>query len=384
MLRVGIVANEPSGDVLGASLIREIRARVPDAVFEGIGGPNMIAEGCRTLFPMEKLTVMGLVEVLKHLPELLKIRKTLLNHFLADPPDIFIGVDAPDFNLGLETKLKQAGIKTVHYVSPTVWAWRPKRVEKIKRAVDLLLAIFPFEEAFLKEHGVPVAYVGHPIADEIPVGADPDEARERLGLDSQYLYVALLPGSRMSEVETLSEPFLKAAKIIKQRFPDCRFLVPLINSRVREAFSRAVDSTQADLPLHLFDGQARDVMLASDAVLTASGTATLEGMLLKRPMVVSYRLNALTYWIVTTFNMLKIEYVAMANLLAGEEIAPELIQHDATPEALANAMIGILESPQRIAYIQETCARLHKTLKQNSGARAAQAVLELVDPKYGD
>ncbi len=383
MLRVGIVANEPSGDVLGASLIREIRARVPDAVFEGIGGPNMIAEGCKTLFPMEKLTVMGLVEVLKHLPELLKIRKTLLNHFLADPPDIFIGVDAPDFNLGLETKLKQAGIKTVHYVSPTVWAWRPKRVEKIKRAVDLLLAIFPFEEAFLKEHGVPVAYVGHPIADEIPLGADPDEARERLGLDSQYLYVALLPGSRMSEVEALSEPFLKAAKIIKQRFPDCRFLVPLINSRVREAFSNAVDSIQADLPLHLFDGQARDVMLASDAVLTASGTATLEGMLLKRPMVVSYRLNALTYWIVTTFNMLKIEYVAMANLLAGEEIAPELIQHDATPEALANAMIGILESPQRIAYIQETCARLHKTLKQNSGARAAQAVLELVDPKYG-
>jgi lipid-A-disaccharide synthase len=383
MLRVGIVANEPSGDVLGASLIREIRARVPDAVFEGIGGPNMIAEGCKTLFPMEKLTVMGLVEVLKHLPELLKIRKTLLNHFLADPPDIFIGVDAPDFNLGLETKLKQAGIKTVHYVSPTVWAWRPKRVEKIKQAVDLLLAIFPFEEAFLKEHGVPVAYVGHPIADEIPLGADPDEARERLGLDSQYLYVALLPGSRMSEVEALSEPFLKAAKIIKQRFPDCRFLVPLINSRVREAFSNAVDSIQADLPLHLFDGQARDVMLASDAVLTASGTATLEGMLLKRPMVVSYRLNALTYWIVTTFNMLKIEYVAMANLLAGEEIAPELIQHDATPEALANAMIGILESPQRIAYIQETCARLHKTLKQNSGARAAQAVLELVDPKYG-
>ena len=383
MLRVGIVANEPSGDVLGASLIREIRARVPDAVFEGIGGPNMIAEGCKTLFPMEKLTVMGLVEVLKHLPELLGIRKTLFNHFLADPPDIFIGVDAPDFNLGLETKLKQAGIKTVHYVSPTVWAWRPKRVEKIKKAVDLLLAIFPFEEEFLKMHGVPVTYVGHPIADEIPLDADPDEARERLGLDSQYLYIALLPGSRMSEVETLSEPFLKAAKIIKQRFPDCRFLVPLINSRVRDAFSNAVDTTQADLPLHLFDGQARDVMLASDAVLTASGTATLEGMLLKRPMVVSYRLNALTYWIVTTFNMLKIDYVAMANLLAEEEIAPELIQHDATPEALANAMIGILESPQRIAYIQETCARLHKTLKQNSGARAAQAVLELVDPKYG-
>lgn len=379
MLKVGIVANEPSGDLLGAGVIREIRKRYPDARFEGVGGPLMIGEGCRSLFSMERLSVMGLIEVLKHLPELLSIRKKLLNHFLQAPPDVFIGIDAPDFNLGLEAALKKLGIPTVHYVSPTVWAWRAGRVKKIRAAVDLMLSIFPFEAEFLQQHQVPVQYVGHPLADEIPLQNDRPAARAALGVDDRPHVVAMLPGSRVGEIASLSATFIRAALRLTERYPDAHFLVPLINERTRAAFETVLNREAPDLSVTLVDGQARTVMIAADVVLTASGTATLEAMLLRRAMVVAYRLNPLTYWIVNRFNLVKIPYVAMANLLADEALAPEFIQDAATPEALADALSELLESPEQVRYIQQRYAELHETLQQDSSRKAAEAVLSLID-----
>lgn len=379
MLKIGIVANEPSGDLLGAGVIREIRKLHPDVRFEGVGGPLMLEQGCRSLFSMERLSVMGLVEVLKHLPELLSIRRKLRNHFLQDPPDVFIGIDAPDFNLGLETDLKNAGIPTVHYVSPTVWAWRPGRVTKIRAAVDLMLSIFPFEAAFLEQHRVPVRYVGHPLADEIPLQNDRYAARMALAVDDKPHVVALLPGSRVGEIESLSATFIQTALQLVERYPDAHFLVPLINARTRTAFESILNREAPDLPVTLVDGQARTAMIAADVVLTASGTATLEALLLKRAMVVAYRLNPLTYWIVKRFNLVRIPYVAMANLLAGEELAPEFIQDAATPEALADALSELLESPQRVSDIQQRYTELHQRLHQDSSRKAAEAVLALIN-----
>ncbi|MCW8944015.1 MAG: lipid-A-disaccharide synthase [Sedimenticola sp.] len=378
MLRVGIVANEPSGDLLGAGVIREIHKQFPDALFEGIGGPLMIEQGCKSLFPMDRLSVMGLVEVLKHLPELLSIRKKLLGHFLENPPDIFIGIDAPDFNLGLETALKKYHIPTVHYVSPTVWAWRPKRVKKIRAAVDLMLSIFPFEADFLKQHQIPVCYVGHPLADEIPLHNDRTQARKELSVSEIPHVIAILPGSRVGEIKSLSEIFLKAALLLKQRYPDARYIIPLVNQRTRTEFEQILSRVAPDLPVIIVDAQARKAMLAADVVLTASGTATLEALLLKRAMVVAYKLNALTYWIVRRFNMVKIPYVAMANLLANEPLAPEFIQDAATPEALAEAVSQFIESPERVQQIEQRYLQLHKSLQQDSSRKAAEAVLSLV------
>lgn len=383
MLKIGIVANEPSGDLLGAGVIREIRKRHPDAQFEGVGGPLMMAEGCHSLYSMERLSVMGLVEVLKHLPELLSIRRRLRKHFLQHPPDVFIGIDAPDFNLGLETKLKKSGIATVHYVSPTVWAWRPGRVAKIRAAVDLMLSIFPFEAEFLERHRVPVRYVGHPLADEIPLHNDRAAARTALGVADRPHVVALLPGSRVGEIESLSAIFIQAAQRLVERYPDAHFLVPLITRRTRTAFEAILNREAPDLPVTLVDGQARAVMVAADVVLTASGTATLEALLLKRAMVVAYRLNPLTYWIVKRFNLVRIPYVAMANLLTGEELAPEFIQDAATPEALAGALSELLESPQRVNDIQRRYTELHRTLQQDSSRKAAEAVLGLITEMRG-
>ncbi|MCW8889328.1 MAG: lipid-A-disaccharide synthase [Sedimenticola sp.] len=378
MLRVGIVANEPSGDLLGAGMMREILKRFPDARFEGIGGPLMIAQGCHSFYPMDRLTVMGLVEVLKHLPELLSIRKKLLQHFSNNPPDIFVGIDAPDFNLGLETALKRQHIPTVHYVSPTVWAWRPKRVKKIRAAVDLMLSIFPFEADFLKQHQIPVAYVGHPLADEIPLHSDRAAAREALSVADKPHVIALLPGSRVGEIKALGELFLNTALLLKQRYPDVHYLIPLVNQRTRDEFEKILNRVAPDLPVTLVDADARNAMLAADVVLTASGTATLEAMLLKRAMVVAYKLNALTYWIVRRFNLVKIPYVAMANLLAKEPLAPEFIQDAATPEALAEAMTQLIESPDRVRAIEQRYLQLHRTLQQDSSRKAAEAVLALI------
>ncbi|MFC1602677.1 lipid-A-disaccharide synthase [Pseudomonadota bacterium] len=381
MLRVAIVANEISGDLLGASLMRALQELKGDVAFEGVGGPRMIEEGCNTLFPMERLSVMGLVEVLKHLPELLSIRRQLVDHFLADPPDVFIGIDAPDFNLGLETRLKKAGIPTVHYVSPTVWAWRPGRVHKIKEAVNLLLSIFPFETDFLQQHKVPVSYVGHSLADEIPLENDKTEVRSRLGLNQEKPVIAILPGSRMSEIQGLAESFLGAARWCLERRPELYFITPLVNPAAREAFEQQIKALAPDLPILLLDGQARDAITAADVVLTASGTATLETLLLSRPMVVGYRMQWLTFWIIKHLNLVKVPHIAMANLLAGKGLAPEYLQEECTAENLGKALLEFLESPQQVAEIQQTYRQIHRDMQQNSSHKAAEAVLALLSNK---
>jgi len=381
MLTIGIVANEPSGDLLAAGLMQELRTRVPDIRFEGVGGPLMARQGIESLYPMERLSVMGLVEVVKHLPELLAIRRGLKRHFLSRPPDIFIGIDAPDFNLGLERALKNAGIPSVHYVSPTVWAWRAGRVNEIRASVDLMLSIFPFEVEFLRRHRVPVSYVGHPLADQIPLEIDPLAARRKLGIDPRVKVIALLPGSRLSEIEGLAETFLQAARQCRQHHPELRILVPLVSSRTQAAFEEIWQARCPELPLTLVDGESRDAMLASNAVLTASGTATLEALLLQRPMVVAYRVSPLTYWIVKRLNLVKVPFIAMANLLAGEKIAPEFIQDEVTPEALSGALLEILDSPEKVAGLQQVCRRVHAELKQNSSGKAADAVLNLLESR---
>ncbi len=382
-MRIGIVANELSGDLLGAGLMRELRMRLPDVIFEGVGGPNMTREGCHSLYPMERLSVMGLVEVLRHLPGLLLIRRGLASHFLKTPPDLFIGIDAPDFNLGLERRLKRGGITTVHYVSPAVWAWREKRALKIASAVDLLLSILPFEKPLLERYQIPVVYVGHPLADEIPLQVDRESAQKRLGLEGDAPLLALLPGSRMSEVEALTDDFLGAARLCRDRYPDLRCVVPLVHRRARELFDERWRRIAPDLPLTLVEGASHDVMAASDLVLTASGTATLEAMLLKRPMVIAYRLHPITHWILKTFHLVKIPFYSLVNLLAGEEIAKEFIQQAITPEALAGELLALLDSPRRVEAFQERALRIHQGMRQDASRQVAKAVLQLIESKRG-
>jgi lipid-A-disaccharide synthase len=377
-MRIGIVANEPSGDLLGAALVRELKARVPDARFVGVAGPQMQAAGCETLVPMERLSVMGLAEVVRHLPELLGIRRRLADHFLAQRPDVFIGVDAPDFNLGLERRLRRVGIPTVHLVSPTVWAWRPGRVKGLRSAVDLMLSIFPFEEDFLRAHGVPARYVGHPLADEIPLQVDQAAARAALGLAEEGPVIALLPGSRVGEVTALAEPFIGAAQWCLARRPGLRFAVPLVTPTLRGIFTETLERLAPDLPVTLVDGRSRDVLAACDCVLTASGTATLEALLFKRPMVVGYRLSPVTYHLVRALRLIKVPYVAMANLLVGRELAPELLQARCRPDLLGPALLSFLEQPERVREIQAEYERIHRELRRNAGREAAAAVLDLI------
>ena len=382
MLRIGIVANEPSGDILGAGLIRELRKLRDDIQFEGVAGPLMMAEGCRTLVSMERLSVMGLVEVVKHLPDLLAIRRSLERHFRQDPPDLFVGIDAPDFNIGLERRLRRAGIPTVHYVCPTVWAWRPKRVGKLRAAADRVLCIFPFEEAFLNAHGVPCSFVGHPLADEIPAQTDRAGARRALGLDPDRTALAVLPGSRVSEIEALAGCFLGAVQRCQAAVEeDLQFVVPLVNERTRRAFEAIWRAQAPDLPLTLVPSGSRQALVASDLVLTASGTATLEALLLKRPMVVAYKLSPLTYWIVSRFKLVKTPFIAMANLLAGREIAPEFVQQSATPEALAAALLELIRSPARREAFREEAERLHRSMRLDASRKAALALLAVIEAR---
>ncbi len=375
---IGIVANEASGDLLGAALVRELRERLPDARFVGVAGPRMREVGCETLFEMERLSVMGLTEVLGHLRELLGLRGELTRYFLANRPDVFIGVDAPDFNLGLERRLRQAGLKTVHLVSPTVWAWRPGRVKGIRRAVDLMLSVFPFEEAFLRQHGVPATYVGHPLADEIPLEVDRDEARSSLGLPLKVPVIALLPGSRVGEMRRLAAPFLDAARWCQAARPNLRFVVPLVNASLRELFVTELARRAPDLPVTLVDGRSRDAIAAADCVLTASGTATLETLLLKRPMVVAYRVHPLTYHLVKQLGLVKVPYIAMANLLAGRALAPEFIQHRCRGDLLAPALLHFLDDAEHVAEIQAAYGRIHHQLRRHAAREAARAVLGLI------
>jgi lipid-A-disaccharide synthase len=375
MPTVGIVAGEASGDLLGSHLIRALKKQRPDLEFVGIAGPKMIAEGAKTLFPMEKLSVRGYVEVLRHLPGLLRIRRQLRQFFLENPPDLFIGIDAPDFNFALERSLKRNGIRTIHYVSPSVWAWRRSRIRKIKRAVSHMLALFPFEPALYEKASVPVTYVGHPLADMIPLKTDKEAAQENLKIKPGKLVIALLPGSRQSEVQQLADLFVRTARLITEKHAEVQFLVPLVTRETRTIFERALYNNQAqDLPLQILFGHSHLAMEAADAVIVASGTATLEAALYKRPMIVTYRMPALSWQILKRMNYLP--YVGLPNILAERFVVPELLQHDATPEKLTETLLQLVNDKSGCKKIHSEFLRMHKTLRQNCEERAAKAILE--------
>lgn len=377
-INVGIVAGEVSGDILGAGLIQAIRKRYPNAEFEGIGGPLMIEQGFKSLVPMERLSVMGLVEVLGRLFELIGIRRRIKKHFLKHRPDVFIGIDAPDFNLGLELSLRQQGIKTGHYVSPSVWAWRQRRVFKIARAVDLMLTLFPFEAKFYKAHQIAVRFVGHPLADTIPVIPDKLSARQGLGITSNSPIVALLPGSRSGEIAYIGESFIQAARWLREKRPEIQFLLPYVNEQRREQIQAIIDDTAKDLPVKLINGRSREVMAASDVVVLASGTATLEAMLLKRPMVVAYRVSAFTHFIMK--RLLKVPFISLPNLLAGKALVPELIQDQAQPELIGKKVLHRLDD-SKANQTQASFTDLHLQLKLNANEQAARAVSDLLENK---
>jgi lipid-A-disaccharide synthase len=376
-VRIGIVAGEASGDLLGARLMRALKRHLPDARFEGIGGAEMRVEGCLSLFPMERLSVLGLTEILGRYFELRRLRKRLINHFLADPPDIFIGVDSPGFNLGVEERLRRAGIATVHYVSPQVWAWRTWRVQKIRRAVDRILVLFPFEQGFYAKHDVNATFVGHPLADEIQGDDDPLPHRDRLKLDLHRPTVALLPGSRVSELKALADVFVETTQWLNARNPDIQFIIPFVNRRTQVLFEEAIRRHQAwDLPITRFHGHSHDVMAAADVVLLASGTATLEAMLVRRLMVVTYRVSRLSYWLMRAFS--HISLYAMPNNLAGRHLVPELLQNEATPEKLGAAVERYLGRPLYAREALKTFETLAARLRCNASEQAAHAVLELL------
>ncbi|MFJ5482174.1 lipid-A-disaccharide synthase [Pectobacterium actinidiae] len=377
-LTIGLVAGETSGDILGAGLIRALKEKVPDARFVGVAGPRMQAEGCEAWYEMEELAVMGIVEVLERLPRLLKIRRDLTQRFSELQPDVFVGIDAPDFNITLEGNLKQRGINTIHYVSPSVWAWRQKRVFKIGKATNLVLAFLPFEKAFYDRFNVPCRFIGHTMADAMPLHPDKLAARATLGIAPDVHCLALLPGSRGAEVEMLSADFLNTAVLLRQHFPDLEIVVPLVNSKRREQFERIKSCVAPDLRVHLLDGLAREAMVASDAALLASGTAALECMLAKCPMVVGYRMKPFTFWLAQ--RLVKTPWVSLPNLLAGRELVTELLQTECTPEKLAAALLPLFADTEEMVELRTTFVDLHQQIRCNADEQAAQAVLELVKP----
>lgn len=373
-LRIGIVAGEISGDILGAGFIEAVKARYPDAEFVGVAGPRMQALGCEALFDMEELAVMGIVEVVGRLPRLFHIKAELVKYFSANPPDVFVGIDAPDFNLRLEKDLKIQGIKTVHYVSPSVWAWRQKRIFKIEAATNLVLAFLPFEKAFYDKFNVPCEFIGHTMADAIPLETDQAAARQKLGLDSDKRWLAVLPGSRGGEMGLLAEPFIQACQLLKAKHPELGFVVALVNQKRREQFEQAWKATAPELDFVLVDDTARDVMTASDAVLLASGTVALECMLVKRPMVVGYKVKPLTAWLAK--RMLKTKYVSLPNILADRELVPELLQQECVPDKLAAAVEQCLTADNQPLMAEFT--RLHQLIRCDADKQAAEAVLTLI------
>ncbi|HHB1208427.1 TPA: lipid-A-disaccharide synthase, partial [Vibrio cholerae] len=354
--------------------IKAIRARYPDAEFVGIGGPKMNALGCQSLFDMEELAVMGLVEVLGRLPRLLKVKAELVKYFTANPPDVFVGIDAPDFNLRLELSLKQAGIKTVHYVSPSVWAWRQNRIHGIAAATHLVLAFLPFEKAFYDKFNVPCEFIGHTLADSIPLASDKLAARQLLGLDEQRRWLAVLPGSRGSEMKMLAEPFIATCQKLQARYPDLGFVVALVNAKRRAQFEQAWQQVAPELNFVLVDDTARNVITAADAVMLASGTVALECMLLKRPMVVGYRVNAFTAFLAK--RLLKTPYVSLPNILAGEELVKELLQDHCTVDNLYHEVSRLLESDNQA--LMDKFTEMHQWIRKDADQQAAQAVLHLI------
>jgi lipid-A-disaccharide synthase len=371
---IGIVAGEASGDLLGSHLMAALKEVRPELQFVGIGGPKMQSVGMEILFPMEKLAVRGYVEVLRHYFEILGIRRKLRAYFRANPPDIFIGIDAPDFNLGLELALKQQGIPTIHYVSPSIWAWRGERIHKIKRAVTRILALFPHEPELYRQAGVPVDYVGHPLADMLPEQPKRADMRETMRIPQHAKVFAFLPGSRQSEVKYLAHTFIETAKLILQQLPDARFLVPLVSRETRGIFEQALyDCDAQELPITLLFGHAQDAMIAADGVLVASGTATLEAALVKRPMVITYRMPALSWWLMKRKSYQP--YYGLPNILCERFVVPELFQEDATAENLTQALLNLINNPEAVMQLEESFIALHRTLRQNTAQKAAAAIL---------
>jgi len=371
---IGIIAGEASGDLLGSHLMEALKRVMPDVRFIGIGGHKMQAVGMQVLFPMEKLAVRGYVEVLRHYCEIVGIRRKLQAYFCTNPPDLFIGVDAPDFNLDLELKLKERGIPVIHYVSPSIWAWRGERIHKIKRAVSHILALFPFEAPLYKKAGIPVTYVGHPLADMLPAVPNRAAMRVQMRLSMQNKVFAFLPGSRQSEVRFLATTYIETARLILQKLPEAIFLVPLASSETRRIFKEALWQCEGhDLPITILFGHAHDAIIAADIVLVASGTATLETALLKRPMVITYKMPALSWWLMQRKKYQP--YVGLPNILAGKFVVPELLQQDATPENLAQALLNLLFNEQVVAELETIFTDMHTTLKQSNAHKAAQAIL---------
>jgi lipid-A-disaccharide synthase len=386
--RIALVAGEASGDLLGAGLIAQLRQRYPQAEFAGVGGAQMRAAGLEAWHDCGELAVMGLAEVLRHLPRLLRLRREVFGRLLEWQPDVFIGIDAPDFNLGLERRLKARGVRTVHYVSPSVWAWRAGRAAKIGRSADRVLCLFPMEPPIYAAHGVEARFVGHPLADALPMSPDRDAARDALGLPREGLVLAVLPGSRLGEIGRLAPTFFAAAERVVAALPGVRVLVPAANSACRSALEAllagpgdaASSGYREPMPrVQLLDGGAHQAMIAADVVLLASGTATLEALLAKRAMVVGYRIAGLTYAIVRGLGLMKTDRFSLPNALAGERLVPELMQADCTADKLAAETLAWLRDPARIAALQPRFEAIHQQLRRDASARAAEAVAELID-----
>jgi lipid-A-disaccharide synthase len=372
-MKIGVVAGEASGDLLGSQLISAIQAERSDIEFIGVAGPKMIALGAHSIFPMERLSVRGYVEVLKHLFGLLKLRKQLYRYLLQQKIDLFIGIDAPDFNFWLEKKFKAKGIQTIHYVSPSIWAWRKERIHQIKQCVQHVLCLFPFEVPLYQAEKIPASYIGHPLADMLPMEPETQAMRKQLKLKASALIIAMLPGSRMSEVEQHSALFLQVAKEIQQKIPSAVFLVPFVTLPTRRAFERAMAQCKEPINIKLLYGHAHDAMEASDVVLVASGTATLEAALLKKPMVITYRMPYLSWQILKRMRLQP--YVGLPNILAGKMIVPEFLQDDATVKNISDAILQMQVDEDYVQKIRIEFSRLHQQLKQNSAKKAADIVL---------
>jgi len=381
-MKIAIIAGEVSGDILGARLIASLKEYYPDAQFEGIAGPEMQAQGCESLYEMERLSVMGFTEVLGRLSELLCIRKALLKRWTDNPPDVFIGIDAPDFNIWLEKRLHAKSIPSVHYVSPSIWAWRQSRVKKFVGNLDLMLALFPFEVDFYKEHKVKAAFVGHPLADEVPLDSDIYTARETVGLAREPFTLAVLPGSRGGEIKLIGPDFLKALVTLHENHPDWVFVAPLVNERITEQFKALHQEFASNVPVHWVEGQSRTVMAAADQILMASGTAVLEGMLVGRHMVAAYRVAPVTGWVIQRLGMIKSPFFTLPNNLSNELLVPELIQQELTPEAVVEQVENQFnETDEQKQYRLDRFKEIHIQLKQGASEKSAAAIHQLLEQR---